>query len=211
MRLPRKKKPGDRILAADWNALIDALLARTPQKGTGMSLVSTPSGFYYRAEPKFGDGPSPRPFQGSVKNPTTITIAPGYVWGFDGAGPAVSTHVEVEETDVTVSSSGSIWLEIDASFTDDPTKRTTKTITHPGDPDDTTEDIDVASSRAFPADASPVYTTSEPSAGSAGWSGSTGTFYIKILDFTVAGGVVTITRQYIDTHIEINEVIATVS
>lgn len=49
MRLPPKKRPGNPILASDWNALIDALAARTPRPSAGMELVFTSSGFAFRA------------------------------------------------------------------------------------------------------------------------------------------------------------------
>jgi len=49
MRLPPKKRPGNAILASDWNTLVDALAARTPRPSAGMELVSTPGGFAYRA------------------------------------------------------------------------------------------------------------------------------------------------------------------
>ena len=45
--LPPRKKPGDPILAADWNAMIAALEARTPRPGSGLSMVMTPEGFCY--------------------------------------------------------------------------------------------------------------------------------------------------------------------
>lgn len=48
MRLPPKKRPGNPILAKDWNTLIDALEARTPRQSAGMELVFTPGGFVYR-------------------------------------------------------------------------------------------------------------------------------------------------------------------
>jgi hypothetical protein len=48
MKLPSKKRPGNPILASDWNTLIDALAARTPQPGTGAELVFSSGGFTYR-------------------------------------------------------------------------------------------------------------------------------------------------------------------
>ena len=48
MRLPPKKRPGNPVLASDWNTLIDAVEARTPRPGSGMELVSTSGGFTFR-------------------------------------------------------------------------------------------------------------------------------------------------------------------
>jgi hypothetical protein len=49
MRLPSKKRPGNPILAKDWNLLIDALEARTPRPGPGTELVWSSGGFSFRA------------------------------------------------------------------------------------------------------------------------------------------------------------------
>ena len=46
-RLPQKKKPGDPVLAADWNTLLDAIEARTPRAGTGLELIASSGGFAY--------------------------------------------------------------------------------------------------------------------------------------------------------------------
>lgn len=51
MRLPSKKRPGNPILASDWNLVIDALEARTPRPGPGTELVSSSAGFTYRVRP----------------------------------------------------------------------------------------------------------------------------------------------------------------
>lgn len=59
MRLPPKKQPGDPILAKDWNALLEAVSARTPRSGLGLDLVSSSGGFAYSSPP-----PTIRPFAG---------------------------------------------------------------------------------------------------------------------------------------------------
>lgn len=46
-RLPQKKKPGDPVLAEDWNTLLDAIAARTPRPGTGLELIASSGGFAY--------------------------------------------------------------------------------------------------------------------------------------------------------------------
>jgi len=59
MRLPQKKKPGDPVLASDWNLLLDAVAARTPRSGAGLELIASSGGFAY-SKP----GPSIAPNQG---------------------------------------------------------------------------------------------------------------------------------------------------
>jgi hypothetical protein len=50
MRLPPKKRPGNPILASDWNTLIDALEARTPRPGPGTEIVFSSGGFSFRVK-----------------------------------------------------------------------------------------------------------------------------------------------------------------
>ena len=45
--MPQKKKPGDPVLAEDWNTLLDAITARTPKPGTGLELIASSGGFAY--------------------------------------------------------------------------------------------------------------------------------------------------------------------
>ena len=54
MRLPLKKKPGDPVLATDWNLLLDALAARSPKPGSGLELISSSGGFAYSMPPGLG-------------------------------------------------------------------------------------------------------------------------------------------------------------
>lgn len=54
MRLPPKKRPGNPILASDWNTLVDALEARTPRTGSGLEMVSSSGGFTYRVRKSAG-------------------------------------------------------------------------------------------------------------------------------------------------------------
>ena len=51
MRLPNKKKPGDPVLATDWNMLLDAIAARTPRHGPGLRLIASSGGFAYSMTP----------------------------------------------------------------------------------------------------------------------------------------------------------------
>jgi hypothetical protein len=54
MRLPPKKKPGNPVLASDWNTILDAIAARTPRPSSGLELAFTSSGFAYRARQTAG-------------------------------------------------------------------------------------------------------------------------------------------------------------
>lgn len=80
MRLPPKKRPGNPILASDWNLMIDALIARTPRPGPGTEIVSSSGGFSFRVRPTAGGGtatanPVPLAILGSrppyIEAPTT--------------------------------------------------------------------------------------------------------------------------------------------
>ena len=66
MRLPEKKRPGQPVLASDWNLLLDAIAARTPRPSPGLELVQGSGGFAYRLRPTAGDeggAAAPHPFQ----------------------------------------------------------------------------------------------------------------------------------------------------
>ena len=52
MRLPQKKKPGDPVMAEDWNLLLDAITARTPRSGNGLKLICSSGGFAYSSSPQ---------------------------------------------------------------------------------------------------------------------------------------------------------------
>ena len=54
MNLPPKKRPGNPILASDWNTMVDALAARTPRPSATLEIVSTSGGFSYRARQTAG-------------------------------------------------------------------------------------------------------------------------------------------------------------
>lgn len=61
MRLPPKKRPGNPILASDWNLLIDAMEARTPRPGPGTEIVSSSGGFSFRVRATASSGSSSKP------------------------------------------------------------------------------------------------------------------------------------------------------
>ena len=56
MRLPEKKRPGNPVLASDWNLLLEAIAARTPRPSPGLELVHSSGGFIYRLRPVAGGG-----------------------------------------------------------------------------------------------------------------------------------------------------------
>ena len=63
MRLPPRKKPGDPVLASDWNLLLEAIAARTPRPGTGLELTAASGGFAYsRSLPVMANAPRVPPF-----------------------------------------------------------------------------------------------------------------------------------------------------
>ena len=61
MRLPEKKRPGNPVLASDWNLLLEAIAARTPRPSPGLELVHSSGGFIYRLRPVAGGGPASPP------------------------------------------------------------------------------------------------------------------------------------------------------
>jgi len=85
MRLPQKKKPGDPVLAADWNLLLEAIAARTPRSGAGLELMSSSGGFAYCTPSPKGTIPKGLPpfsVIGIAKNSGTnhlVTIKDGWV------------------------------------------------------------------------------------------------------------------------------------
>jgi hypothetical protein len=85
MRLPLKKKPGDPVLAEDWNLLLDAIAARTPRPGNGLELIASSGGFAYSRP-----GPPAAPFQ-HLPPFAVIGIEKG---GEDDPGPYLVTVKE---------------------------------------------------------------------------------------------------------------------
>jgi hypothetical protein len=65
--LPKKRNPKEPVLAKDWNMMIDAIEARTPQRCEGMELYRDRRGFFYRAKgaPVIGGKPVPLTIVGS--------------------------------------------------------------------------------------------------------------------------------------------------
>lgn len=61
MKLPQKKKPGDPVLASDWNMLLEAIAARTPCSGSGLNLSASSGGFAYSVPPPIGQLPKGQP------------------------------------------------------------------------------------------------------------------------------------------------------
>ena len=98
MRLPDKKRPGNPILASDWNLLIEAIAARTPRPSPGLELVHGSGGFSYRLRqlaPGNAAAPAPHPFQilGSLDeggNPR-ISINYGQITGWSLHANAAGT------------------------------------------------------------------------------------------------------------------------
>lgn len=93
MRLPEKKRPGNPVLASDWNLLLDAIAARTPRPSPGMELVLSSGGFIYRVRPRAGTGaaaqcvplailPSRPPYIAAPQTPPAEGVKRYYIeWG----------------------------------------------------------------------------------------------------------------------------------
>lgn len=113
MRLPSKKRPGNPILAADWNLLIDALQARTPRPSHGMEIVSSSGGFSYRMRHAAGgDLSSPgQPFAEIITWKEGETKKTGIRGGAVYAGDKV-WNVEHRELNLDASGSYRVWLEV---------------------------------------------------------------------------------------------------
>jgi hypothetical protein len=83
MRLPQKKKPGDPVMAEDWNLLLDAITARTPRSGNGLKLICSSGGFAYSSPPQMVTHISHPPFSviGIEKAGTAykVTMKEGWV------------------------------------------------------------------------------------------------------------------------------------
>ncbi len=113
MRLPPKKRPGNPILASDWNTLIDALAARTPQPGSGVELVFTSGGFTYRVRKTSASGSSSDdcPFGEILSFKDGDTIKTGIRGGVVYAGDKV-WNVDHKALTLTATGTFKVWLEV---------------------------------------------------------------------------------------------------
>lgn len=120
MNPPPKKRPGQPVLAADWNTIIDALAARTPRPGSGVELVATPSGFTFRIRSRGSGGGGSSggaecPF-GSITKWTegegeAATTKTGIRGGVVYAGDKV-WNVEPQELNLAADGEFLVWLEV---------------------------------------------------------------------------------------------------
>ena len=118
MNPPPKKRPGQPVLAADWNTIIDALAARTPRPGNGLELVSTPSGFTFRTRTKGAGGSSnvtDCPFGNITKwtegEGETATTKTGIRGGVVYAGDKV-WNVDPQELNLATDGEFLVWLDV---------------------------------------------------------------------------------------------------
>jgi len=114
MRLPPKKRPGNPILATDWNTLVDALAARTPRPSATLEIVSTSGGFSYRARQaaaSTGAALSDCPFGQIVTWVEDETTKTGIKGGVIYAGDKV-WNVPNKELNLEATGTFLIWLEI---------------------------------------------------------------------------------------------------
>ena len=113
MRLPPKKRPGNPILASDWNMLLDALAARTPRPSAGLELVSTSGGFIYRVRTVAAGGSSVQgdPFAEIITYKDGEVSKTGIRGGVVYAGDKV-WNVDHRELNLEASGTFLVWLEI---------------------------------------------------------------------------------------------------
>lgn len=113
MKLPSKKRPGNPILASDWNMLIDAIEARTPRPGIGTELVSTSGGFTYRVRKTAALGPDSGEcaFGEILSFKEGEQIKTGIRGGVVYAGKNV-WNVDHHPLDLDASGTFKVWLEV---------------------------------------------------------------------------------------------------
>ena len=121
MNLPPKKRPGNPILASDWNMMVDALAARTPRPSASLEIVSTSGGFSYRsrqAAASAGAASSGCPFgqiitwvDGEGDGATTKTgIRGGVVYAGDKVW-----NVSDKELNLDADGTYIVWLSVDVT------------------------------------------------------------------------------------------------
>ena len=114
MRLPSKKRPGNPVLASDWNLLIDALIARTPRPGPGTEIVSSSGGFSFRVRTTAGGGSAAapgEPFAEIVTWKEAEIKKTGIRGGTVYAGDKV-WNVENKALDLEAAGSFRVWVEV---------------------------------------------------------------------------------------------------
>ena len=114
MNLPPKKRPGNPILATDWNTMVDALAARTPRPSATLEIVSTSGGFSYRARHgagSTGNAVSECPFGQITTWVEGETSKTGIKGGVVYAGDKV-WNVPNKELNLEATGSFLVWLEI---------------------------------------------------------------------------------------------------
>ena len=117
MKLPPKKRPGNPILASDWNTLIDALEARTPRPGMGLELVSAAGGFTFRARKSSASESSQStncPFGEIITYQDGDTLKTGIQGGVVYAGDKV-WDVEPKALTLTATGTYKVWLEVNVT------------------------------------------------------------------------------------------------
>jgi hypothetical protein len=115
MKLPPKKRPGNPILASDWNTLVDALGARTPRPSAGLELINTSGGFAYRmrqiASSGGGTDPAECPFGEIITWTEGETTKTGIRGGVIYAGDQV-WNVPDKELNLEATGTFLVWIEL---------------------------------------------------------------------------------------------------
>lgn len=115
MKLPPKKRPGNPVLADDWNTLVDAITARTPRPSAGMELAFTQGGFIYRVRPNAAINLPTPPLVLVPADDTHVTVTPGYVNGLmptlDGTALDADPRPLIE-----ITSAITVWIQVAGVF-----------------------------------------------------------------------------------------------
>lgn len=113
MRLPAKKRPGNPVLASDWNLMIDALQARTPMPAHNAELVASTCGFTYRFRQSSSQSAvqSGQPFAEIISWNEGNTRKTGIRGGAVYAGDKV-WNVDHQPLNLGASGVFQVWLEI---------------------------------------------------------------------------------------------------
>lgn len=115
MKLPPKKRPGNPVLASDWNTLVDALAARTPHPSEGLELCFTPGGFIYRVRRGAAASVPVLPLVLVGAEDNRVMVTPGYV---NASVPTLDdTALDANpRPTLAVTSTIAVWIRLEATF-----------------------------------------------------------------------------------------------
>ena len=118
MNPPPKKKPGDPVLASDWNRIVEALAARTPRPSPNLELVSVSGGFAYRLR-QSAPGPSvpPHPFKivtgKDDQGHPVLMVLPGTIEGMMAKLDGTALDADPPPSKLLTNGTWIVWLRIE--------------------------------------------------------------------------------------------------